>query len=72
MPVEVRSPGAIITGGCEESSVGARNQTWVLCKNSKLSSEPSLQPPTHSHWRILDGTLPLSFGPNPSLEDSLQ
>lgn len=63
--VEVRSPGAGITVGCEESNMVARNQTWVL-KISKRSSEPPLQSPAHSpRWRILGRALPLSLAPAP-------
>jgi hypothetical protein len=33
----VESPATGVIGGCEPSSVGSENRTWVLCKNSKCS-----------------------------------
>lgn len=33
----VRCPGAGVTGSCELPNMGTRNQTWMLCKNSKCS-----------------------------------
>lgn len=43
---ECRSPAAGVAEGCESSSVGAGNQTWVFSESSKCSQllETSLQP----------------------------